>query len=77
MRIWDLKQGTSLHVLKGTEELNHLGCSLIGEHPLLVGSELCTSREMAHSGAREGDWYWGSMSLWMLAELRQVEAAEE
>lgn len=24
MRIWDLKQGTSLHVLKGREEINHL-----------------------------------------------------
>lgn len=24
MRIWDLKQGTSLHVLKGREGINHL-----------------------------------------------------
>lgn len=41
MRIWDLKQGTSLHVLKGREEFNHLGLSLTGEQPLPVGSDLC------------------------------------
>lgn len=37
MRIWDLKQGTSLHVLKGREEVNHLGCYLSGEWPFPLG----------------------------------------
>lgn len=27
MRIWDLKQGTSLHVLKGGKGVFHLGAS--------------------------------------------------
>lgn len=47
MRIWDLKQGTSLHVLKGREEVNHLGCSLIGERLLPAGSDVCLSGEVA------------------------------
>lgn len=47
MRIWDLKQGTSLHVLKGREEVNHLGSSLTGERLLPVGSDLCLSGEVA------------------------------
>lgn len=38
MRIWDLKQGTSLHVLKGEGGVCHLGYSLMGKQPLLVGS---------------------------------------
>lgn len=32
MRIWDLKQGTSLHVLKGKEDI-HLGCSQLANSP--------------------------------------------
>lgn len=52
MRIWDLKQGTSLHVLKGKEEVYHLAYSLTGEQPLLVGFDLCLGGEEASSEGR-------------------------
>lgn len=51
MRIWDLKQGTSLHVLKGREEFNHLGLSLTGQQPFPAGSDLCRGGEVAPSKA--------------------------
>lgn len=52
MRIWDLKHGTSLHVLKGKEEIYHLGYSLVGKQPLLVGSDLCLGGEEASCEGR-------------------------
>lgn len=67
MRIWDLKQGTSLHVLKGREEVNHLGCSLIGEWPLPVGSDLC----LGGQGLPEGAWHWVSLSPQVAAPCHQ------
>lgn len=47
MRIWDLKQGTSLHVLKGGKGVFHLGCI-----PCAVNSELCLFTEAAHAEVR-------------------------
>lgn len=46
MRIWDLKQGTSLHVLKGREEAERLPRALTGEG-LRAGSGLCRGEEAA------------------------------
>lgn len=60
MRIWDLKHGTSLHVLKGKEEVYHLGYSLGGKRPLLVGSNLCLGGEEASSEGRRKP---GSLAL--------------
>lgn len=77
MRIWDLKQGTSLHVLKGREEVNHLGCSLIGEQPLPVGSDLSLGGEVAlEPGAGfPCPHRWLLLAIGMLAELGKVVAA--
>ena len=86
MRIWDLKQGTSLHVLKGREEVNHLGCSLIEEQPLPAVSDLCPAGEVAPSEARgcrrePGAGFpcphrWLLLATRVLAEPGEVEAVE-
>lgn len=81
MRIWDLKHGTSLHVLKGKEEVYHLGYSLVGKQPLLVGSELCLGGEEASSEGRRKPGtgflcsYWWLLLARVLAEPGRVEAA--
>lgn len=81
MRIWDLKQGTSLHVLKGREEVNHLGSSLIGEWLLPAGSDLCLSGEVAllKSGGNPVLNFpvpqVAVLCYWVVAELGKLEAA--
>lgn len=81
MRIWDLKHGTSLHVLKGKEEVYHLCYSLVGKQPLLVGSDLCLGGEEASSESRGKPGtgflcpHWWLLLVGLLAEPGRVEAA--
>lgn len=81
MRIWDLKQGTSLHVLKGKEEVYHLAYSLTGEQPLLVGFDLCLGGEEASSEGRRQPGtgflcpHWWLLLAGVLAQPGRVEAA--
>lgn len=81
MRIWDLKHGTSLHVLKGKEEVYHLCYSLVGKQPLLVGSDLCLDGEEASSEGRRKPGtgflcpHWWLLLVGLLAEPGRVEVA--
>lgn len=69
MRIWDLKQGTSLHVLKGRQEANHLGAPWLENGPFwwaLAGKAALQGQQLL-----EGACQCISLSMWMPAPCYQ------